>query len=98
VGGTRAPDVHQRRSPSVVVGLPADQVQAQRLHGYTVRLPCRPRQALLLQTILRSAHRHTVVRFLLIYVHPGNITRVRDARDRTQDPRGGANILRNYLR
>lgn len=39
VGGTRAQDVHQRRSPSVVVRLPAGQVQAQRLHGDTVSLP-----------------------------------------------------------
>lgn len=61
VGGTCAQDMHQRRSPPVVVRLPAGQVQAQRLHGNTVRLPGWPRQALLLQTVLRPAHRYTLV-------------------------------------
>lgn len=69
VGGTRAQVVHQRRSTPVFVGLPADQVQAQRLHGDTVRVQGRPRQALLLQTILRSTHRHTVVRLVYIYIN-----------------------------
>jgi len=70
VGGTRAQDVHQRRSPSVVVRLPADQVQAQRLHGHTVRVQGRPRQALLLPTILRPADRHAVVRRVHVIIKP----------------------------
>lgn len=61
VGGTRAQVVHQRRPAPVFQGLPAGQVQAQRLRRNTVHLPGRPRQALLLQAVLRLPHRHTVV-------------------------------------
>lgn len=68
VGGARAQDVHQGRQASVVEGLPASQVQVERLQGDPVGVPRRPREALLLQTVLRPAHRNAVVSIYTSYV------------------------------